>query len=146
MENTAILDAIIWTARNKLREVHIATLDLSKAFDHLSHQALLASIQHLGLPTPFIKYVARMYEGTSTILQCGGGTSPAIRVRRGVRQADPLSPLLFNLACNKIIRAMHEEVGFILEGARINALAFADDLVLITTSKIGLSQGDHHRT
>ena len=138
-ENTAILDALLHSAKARKEELHIATLDVSKAFDTLSHEALLAVVSQLGFPQGFCSYIAQLYTGAATSFQIGGRLTPPVAVRRGVRQGDPLSPYLFNLAVNRILAAIPSEVGFKLEGTKISALAFADDLVLVSSSRLGMN-------
>ena len=138
-ENTAILDALLHSAKARKEELHIATLDVSKAFDTLSHEALLAVVLQLGFPQGFSSYIAQLYAGATTVFQVGGRQAPPVAVHRGVRQGDPLSPYLFNLAVNNILAAIPSEVGFKLEGVKISALAFADDLVLVSSSHMGMN-------
>jgi len=63
--------------------------------------------------------------------------SEQIPVKTGLKQGDSLSPILFNIALEKVIRKMnmgqHEEVNF--QGPTIGLLAYADDLVLLTETQ-----------
>ena len=137
-ENTTILDALLHSAKARREELHIATIDISKAFDTLSHEALLAIVSQLGFPQGFSTYIAQLYTGATTSFQVGGRQSPPVAIHRGVRQGDPLSPYLFNLAVNHALAAIPAEVGFSLDGTKISALAFADDLVLVSSSQVGM--------
>ncbi|CAF4948688.1 unnamed protein product [Pieris macdunnoughi] len=140
LENAAVLDAVLGDCRKRLRECHVAVLDFSKAFDTVSHVALIDLLRQRGLPGPFCDYLARLYQSATTHLAVNGRTSSPVKVGRGVRQGDPLSPILFNMAMDLVLAALPKEIGYRLEGERVSALAFADDLVLVAGSKMGMQE------
>lgn len=57
-----------------------------------------------------------------------------------MRQGDPLSPILFILAMEVAVRAAMQIIGFDLEGNHIDALAYADNLVLFAVTPEGLQE------
>lgn len=138
LENSAVLDAVLGDSRKRLRECHVAVLDFSKAFDTVSHAALIELLRRRGLPGQFCDYVARLYETATTILAVGDDASDPVTVGRGVRQGDPLSPLLFNMAMDLVLANLPQDVGYRLEREQISALAYADDLVLLAGSRVGM--------
>lgn len=67
--------------------------------------------------------------------------TPDITVRVGVKQGDPLSPLLFNLALDPLIQGLEcYGKGYTVAGLTVTSLAFADDLVLIGGSWSDMAQ------
>jgi hypothetical protein len=78
-----------------------------------------------------------MYKGTKTTIKTKDGTGVEIEILRGVKQGDPLSPLLFNLCLEPLVEAVEEST----EGININVnnkipiLAFANDIVLLGKDK-----------
>ncbi|GLV43786.1 hypothetical protein CBL_12313 [Carabus blaptoides fortunei] len=139
-ENLAVLDAILSSSKQHLRELHIATLDMAKAFDTVGHHALQAILPERRMPPDLTEYVRLLYSEACTRLEVRGQLSEPIPVTRGVRQGDPLSPALFNLAIDCILKAVPRGVGFELGDTTVSALAFADDLVLVASSRWGLQQ------
>ncbi|CAF4948388.1 unnamed protein product [Pieris macdunnoughi] len=140
LEYAAVLDAVLGDCRKRLRECHVAVLDFSKAFETVSHVALIDLLRQRGLPGPFCDYLARLYQSATTHLAVSGRTSSPVKVGRGVRQGDPLSPILFNMAMDLVLAALPKDIGYRLEGERVSALAFADNLVLVAGSKMGMQE------
>ncbi|KAJ8706448.1 hypothetical protein PYW07_012526 [Mythimna separata] len=146
LENSSVLDAVLGDCRKKLRECHVAVLDFAKAFDTVSHAALIDLLRKRGLPEGFCNYVARLYVTSETVLEVNGARSGPARVGQGVHQGDPLSPVLFNMAMDAILAALPRGVGYRLEGECVSALAYADDLVLLAGSKMRSSIDSVWRT
>jgi hypothetical protein len=72
-------------------------LDFEKAFESIKHEAMFQVLRAMGFPEKFIFWVKIMLEtGTSSFL-VNGVPRRKLKCKRGVRQGDPLSPLLFVL-------------------------------------------------
>lgn len=80
-----------------------------------------------------------MYENITTYINLKKGETDPIKILTGVKQGDPMSPVLFNLALDSLLCKL-EQVGkgFHHGGLKITALAFADDLVLLSDSWEGM--------
>jgi len=57
--------------------------------------------------------------------------SEPVMVRTGLRQEDALSPILFNLILEKVIRETNCNNGIVLGNSNINILAYADDIAIL---------------
>jgi len=137
-ENVAVLASVILEARTKLRELHVASLDVAKAFDSVSHGAVISVMEGRGLPMGLIGYISRLYSHSYTVFEIRGCRSEPVKINRGVRQGDPLSPFLFCLVVDRIMGAVPPDVGFRMGGTLVDSLAFADDVLLISATKWGL--------
>jgi exonuclease III len=76
----------------------IVALDQEKAYDKIAHDYLWRTMEHFNIPQHFINTVRYLYTGAETVVMVNGVQSSRFRVTRGVRQGDPLSCLLFNIA------------------------------------------------
>lgn len=137
--NVSVLTAVISEARKGKKELHLAILDLIKAFNSVYHKALLETIKEVGCPKGFVNYVKDMYTDVVTRLQFENN-SMNVFIRIGVYQGDPLSGPLFTLAYERALKALDANVGFDMAGTRINANAYSDDGTLMAMTVFGLQQ------
>ena len=137
-ENVYILKQAIQISKNKCTALKIAFLDASKAFDSVSHLALLFAVERCGAPSEVTRYIKALYEDNITYIRSKGKFSDPIEVCRGMKQGDPLSPILFNCVVKYITGGLDAAYGIDLGGLKVNHLSFADDLVLLATSDEGL--------
>lgn len=122
--NLYLLQNLLSESRRSGSTLHIASVDVSKAFDTVSHHALAQTIEDLGFPGHFVEYVRALYAQATTTFECGAGVSPApVRIGRGVRQGVPWSALLFNLVIGRALSSINQEVGFRLGETLVGGLA-----------------------
>nr|ACJ71597.1 reverse transcriptase [Rhynchosciara americana] len=135
--NIHVLAAILNDSNTKLSELHVALLDITKAFNRLHHTSIIKSLVGKGFPYGFITFIRRMYTGLQTMMQFEGHCKMT-QVNRGVYQGDPLSGPIFLLAIEKGLQALDKEVGYDIGDVRVNAGAYADDTDLVAGTRLGL--------
>lgn len=96
------------------------------------------SLSKKGLPFSLINYFKYYYSTARTGFQLSGGIFKWICQSRGVKQGDPISPLFFNVVIERILNFLDSSVGVELELNTINHIAYADDVVLLARTTIGL--------
>ncbi|VVC27498.1 Reverse transcriptase domain [Cinara cedri] len=139
-ENIFLLHSLLRDARSSCKGLCLASLDLSKAFDSVAHESIYAALRGAGLCPRFVDYLRGLYLQSGTFIQAGGQCSRALSVLKGVRQGDPLSPLLFNVVVDQALRALPHAVGYALGSEQVSALAFADDVILVASTPLGLQR------
>lgn len=101
--NSFLLKACIKNARAACRPILICFLDLSKAFDTIGHASIYRALVRQGVDYRLGKIVRGMLEGSSTEVWHAGESTGGIAILRGVKQGDPISPLLFNLVLDELL-------------------------------------------
>lgn len=139
-ENVTIISALLSDARRSRRTMHLACVDVSKAFDTVSHEAIHQALLELDLPIGFREYIRAVYANARTVFWPPNEMMSMTQLGRGVRQGDPLSPLLFNLVVDRALGILSEDVGYKLGNRAVNALGYADDIVLLASTRVGMQE------
>ncbi len=109
----------------------IIALDQEKAYDRIDHTYLWQTLDHLNFPQNFTNTVKRLYAAARSVVIVNGVMSEWFTIVRGVRQGDPMSCLLFNLAIEPLANMLRSSTlrGFKIPGTadRLVTKLFADD-------------------
>lgn len=81
-------------------------LDQEKAYDRVHPDYLCEVLQRFGFPATIVQTLRSLFFDTSISLSINGFLGKSFTQRRGLRQGDPLSPLLFNLAFEPFLRCI----------------------------------------
>ena len=101
----------------------------------MSHESVVKAAERIGFPPALLSYIRCLYTGGMTQLRVGQSLGGLIHPGRGVRQGDPLSPLLFSAVMHWVLSQLDDRLGLEEEeGVRVNHLAFADDVALVSSS------------
>lgn len=139
-ENLMIFDTILEQAKRERKQLAVAFIDVAKAFDTVSHDHIVDVLRRRGLDDHVIGIIQDSYRACHTSIEVEGAVTPEIAIQTGVKQGDPMSPLLFNLAIDPLIQTLEDHgCGFQTDGGKVTALAFADDLVLLSDGWDGMN-------
>src|SRR4051812_49434789 len=110
-ENIIVVQAII-DKLSKLLEGGVIFLDLKKAFDRVSHEALSYMLERFNFPSQFINTVSAVYSSSKVQLIVNRERGEEILVESGTKQGCPLSPLLFTLIAEVLTQAIVNDSSF----------------------------------
>jgi hypothetical protein len=126
-------------ARLCKQDLFALKLDFASAFNRVDHARLFYIMEQLGIPADAIAVVKGIYSGARTCVQTSSGDTAAIPISRGTIQGDSLSPFLFIIFLEPLLRWLRAggrgyRYGCMPQGLQecASADAFADDLLLLT--------------
>ena len=108
-----------------------------KAFDCVDHNKLENS-EEMGIPDHLTCLLRNLYAGQEATVRTGHGTTDWFQIGKGVPQGYILSPHLFNLYAEYIMRNAgldEAQAGIKIAGRNINNLRYADDTTLMADSE-----------
>ena len=139
-DNGWILRSIIKDQMKNTKPLCVTFVDVAKDFDSVSHDTICLAAMRFGVPRSLTSYIDCLYTGRTTQLRLSKGLSRPITVRRGVRQSDPLSSILFNAVMDWIISGLSPGIGVEVKlGVRLNHLVFGDVTAQCATSVMAMN-------
>ena len=113
-------------------------IDYTKAVDCVDHNKLWKILKEMGIPDHLTYLLRNLYAGQEETVRTGHGTTHWFQIGKGVHQGCILSPCLFNLNAEYIMRnaGLEEaQAGIKITGRTINNLRYADDTTLMAESE-----------
>ena len=116
--------------------IYSCFVDFKKAFDSVPRDILLKKIQNFGITGKVFNIIRHIYTTDKACMKLGQSRSDFFALSIGVRQGCILSPLLFNLFLSDLAKKFDARGDrLVLEELSINAIFWADDLILIAETK-----------
>ena len=110
----------------------------AKAFDCVDHNKLWKILKEMGIPEHLIYLLSNLYAGQEATVRTGHGTTDWFQIGKRVCLGCILSPCLFNLYSEYIMRytGLEEaQAGIKIAGRCINNLRYADATTLMAESE-----------
>jgi hypothetical protein len=119
------------------KDIVLFYLDFKGAFPSTDHRQLVRVLEFLGLPQDFTRLISNLYSEASTEFITPYGHTPAVGIRKGTLQREPMSPLLFDLMIQPLIRWLRaSNKGYNIASCDLQLAHnwYADDGTLVTNS------------
>ena len=129
---------IIEKAKKFQKNIYFCFIDYAKAFDCVDHHKPWKILKEMGIPDHLICLLRNLYSGQEVTVRTGHATTDWFQIGKGVRQRCILSPCLFNLYEEYIMRnaGLEEaQAGIKIARRNINNLRYADDTTLMAESE-----------
>ena len=118
------------------KDIYLTYIDFRNAFGSIDHARLLAIMEDLGYPLDAVEIIDNIYtDSTTSFTGSYFGTTPPINISRGTIQGDTLSPNLFIIFLEPLLRWLEKDnIGyhFNTSKATCTTTTYADDLAIIT--------------
>ena len=133
---------IIEKNRERGNDLFLCFIDYAKAFETVVHETLWNDMRAMGFQTHIILLLKTMYDQQKAAVRTTYGPTDWLEIGQGVHQGCVLSPHLFNIYSESIMRkALHDSEGEVMvAGHKVTNLRYADDVVLIAASMTELQE------
>ena len=132
---------ILWImekSREFQKKIYFCFTDYAKAFDCVDHNILRKILKQMGIPDHLTYLLRNLYAGQEATVRTGHGTTDWFLIGKGVHQGCILSPCLFNLYAEYIMRntGLDEAQARIKTARRnINNLRYSDNITFMQKAK-----------
>ncbi|KAF4615476.1 hypothetical protein D9613_003370 [Agrocybe pediades] len=139
-DQTRLIETMIDYAATTGKNGLIVGLDQEKAYDKIAHDYLWKALHKFGIPQEMINTIRSLYEKADTRVMVNGFLSDTYNIVRGVRQGDPLSCLLFDIAIEPLaimLRTSPSLAGYTIKGVTEKVIVnlFADDTTVFLAAE-----------
>ena len=135
----AELIAIIQHAKNTGKPLHVALLDVAKAYDSVEHWSMKETLEAYGLHKNDVEILINMIIESVTAFDTAYGLTGKVPAGAGVRQGDIISPALYIMFLNPLLKGLEKTgEGYTVGNHVLIEKAFADNMALVSGSKTGI--------
>ena len=118
--------------------IYFCFIDYAKACDCVDHHKLWNILKEMEIPDHLTCLLRNLYAGQEATVRTGHGTTDCFQIGKGVSQGCILSPCLFNLYAEYLMRNARldeSQAGIKIAGRNINNLRYVDDTTLMAKSE-----------
>ncbi|GKU90763.1 hypothetical protein SLEP1_g4714 [Rubroshorea leprosula] len=142
-ESVVIANEVLDEVKNKKRKSFFFKADFEKAYDNVCWNFLDSMMNKMGFSEKWRKWIQECLKTASISVLINGSPSQQIKMSKGLRQGDPLSPFLFLLVAEGLNGLIMKAISKgLLEGIKvgkgelsISHLQFADDTLIMGEAK-----------
>ncbi len=138
MEGVLILHEILNSLHQKKQSGVLFKVDFEKAYDKVDWVFIYRMLKAKEFPDQWCDWVMKVIMGGKVAVQVNDQVGPYFKTHKGLRQGDPLSPLLFNLAAEALtLLVQRAEDNLLIEGLgendnnKVVILQYADDTIFL---------------
>ena len=134
-DHIATLRIIIEQSKEWQTPLYLNFIDFEKAFDSVDRNVIWQLMHHYGIPQTFTKLIQDLYESSSCQVIHNGKLSESFEMSTGVRQGCLLSPMIFIMVVDWIMREVEDQGKTGIQWTlttQLHDLDYADDICLLS--------------
>jgi Reverse transcriptase (RNA-dependent DNA polymerase) len=128
MEAIFLIRQLMERHREQEKDLHMIFIDLEKAYDKIPRNIMWWTLKRKLVPTKYVTLIKDVYTNVVTYVRACDGKSDTFPIKIGLHQGSVLSPYIFALVMDEIIKDIQGDIPW--------CMLFADDVVLIDESRI----------
>ena len=138
------LKQLIEKRQRQNRDLYLGFIDIQKAFDSVQRKRVWQSLQQRGVPPKLRRNIQSIYDVTRNYVRKDNAQSEEFLTKDGLRQGGVLSPALFIMIMDDVLKEVKPKISQVHVGYRnmkpigISECLFADDLVILARSEVEL--------
>jgi hypothetical protein len=105
-DELATIRNVVAHAERSRKPLCILSIDFKEAFDNISHEYMLSTLQAYGFSTKLQQLIRYVYTGATSQAKINGHLSGPIPIKCSIRQGCPLSMALFALCLDPLLKAL----------------------------------------
>ena len=128
-ENVRLIYDVLFETKNQELPGLILSVDFEKAFDTVSWEFIEKVLKYFNFGPSFISWIKLFQKGSESCIIQNGFMSDFLKLKRGCRQGDPVSPYVFILCAEilgKMLRQNENVKGIIINTKELLLSQYAD--------------------
>lgn len=142
-DHVFVLKHLVDKCRLQRQHLFVCFVDFRKAYDLVRRDLLMRCLADIGLHGSMLSSIVSMYWQAPMQPKLGGRLGQPFDSTRGVKQGDPLSPLLFGVFFDRIEKWLEQRLpacGVHIRDRLVRVMLYADDLALMAASAVDLQR------
>ncbi|KAK3103953.1 hypothetical protein FSP39_023219 [Pinctada imbricata] len=136
IDHVSSITSIIETRKQMRLSTFASFIDFSKAYDNVNRELLFENLVDIGLSVKFLDAIKAIFSHVQCCVKVNNSFTKWFSVTQGLKQGCILSPILFNMFINTLVRDIKAlDVGIDIDGEKVAILLYADDIVLLGESE-----------
>ena len=148
-DSIIVANEVIFALQKKKSRGMVLKIDFEKAFDKIRWEFVFEVLRNMGFDCKWVDWITSIFNSSTISVLVNGATTDEFTPSRGLRQGDPLSPLIFNLVGEVLSKLLDRALEHkIIEGVSlpnvhrpISHLQFADDVILFLSQDVNSIMG-----